>query len=168
MIDSEGSAIGMITESLVRDYNSTETGFMACISMQAVADLALESGWDPDEKDYFRDNETLAVIKLALPSTRKINPHSHDIKILVYDDNRYVCIEFESDSSECRDLAISAFSSVCPLSLDLVEGSRILATPIGNPSPSILMSASQQARDILLASGYSLVRERFTGARDWA
>jgi hypothetical protein len=162
IINSEGKAIGLVTESLVRDNNAVETGFMACLSIAAVADLALSCGWNPDEREYYQDIESLASIKLALPNTAKLNPHAHDMKIYVYDDDRDVFIEISCFNKLDRDLAVNAFNSVCPLHTGTVEGSNLLTTPIDNPSSGLLKQASKEARDVLLASGYCLVREKFS------
>lgn len=162
IINAEGKAIGLVTESLVRDSNAAETGFMACLSISAAAELALKCGWNPDEHEYYRDIESLVSIKLALRSTARLNPHAHDLKMSVYDDDRDVYFEVSCFNEQGRDLAVRAFSSICPLNVNLTENHTLLATPVGNPSPTLLKQASQTARDALCASGYSLVRERFT------
>ncbi|WP_306480726.1 serine protease [Limnobacter sp.] len=168
IINSEGKAIGLVTDSLVRDSNAIETGFMACLSISAAADLALKCGWDPDEHEYYRDIESLVSIKLALASTARLNLHAHDLTLYVYDDGRDVYIEVSCFNEHDRDLAVRAFSSLCPLNVHQTENHSLLATPVDNPSPALLKQAGQAARDALCASGYSLVRERFTDGWGWA
>lgn len=167
IINDDGKAIGLVTDSLVRDSNAVETGFMACLSISAAAELALKCGWAPEEHEYYRDIESLASIKLALSSTAQLNPHAHDLKMYVYDDNRDVFFEVSCFNEQDRDLAVSAFSSICPLNVHMTENHTVLATPVDNPSPTLLKQASQTARDALCASGYSLVRERFTDGWGW-
>lgn len=162
IINNDGKAIGLVTDSLVRDSNAVETGFMACLSISAAADLALQCGWDPDKNEYYRDIESLASIKLALESTARLNPHAHDLKIYVYDDDTDVFIEVCCFNEQDRNLAVSAFSSICPLNVNTTEHDSLLATPVNNSSSALLKQASQAARDALITSGYSLVRERFT------
>lgn len=169
IINDDGKAIGILTDSLVRDSNAVETGFMAGLSISAAADLALECGWAPEENVYYRDIESLAFIKLALSSTAQLNPHAYDLKMYVYDDGRDVYIEVTCMNERDTKLMVSAFSSVCSLNVNMNENHTLLATPKGNPSPSLLKQASQAARDALCASGYSLVRERYTdGWGGWA
>lgn len=168
IINSEGKAIGLVTDSLVRDNNAVETGFMACLSISAAADLAIKYGWDPDEYEYYRDIESLVSIKLALASTARLNPHAHDLSLYVYDDNRDVYFEVSCFNKQDRDLALRAFSSLCPLNVHQTENHSLLATPVDNPSPALLKQAGKAARDTLCASGYSLVRERYTDGWDWA
>lgn len=168
IINTDGNAIGLVTDSLVRDGNAVETGFMACLSISAAAELALKCGWDPDEHEYYRDIESLASIKLALASTARLNPHAHDLEMYVYDDDRDVYFEVSCFNEQDRSLAVSAFSAICPLNVNLIENHTLLATPVDNPSPTLLKQASQTARDALCASGYSLVRERFTAGWGWA
>ncbi|WP_254618009.1 S1 family peptidase [Vibrio metschnikovii] len=162
IISDDGNAIGLVTDSLVRDSNAVETGFMACLSISAAAELALKCGWDPDENEYYRDIESLASIKLALASTARLNPHAHDLKMYVYDDGRDVFFEVSCFNEQVRNLAVSAFSSLCPLSIHTTENHTLLATPVGNPPSALLKQASQAARNALFSAGYSLVRERFT------
>ncbi|WP_027147824.1 S1 family peptidase [Methylobacter tundripaludum] len=162
IISNDGTAIALVTESLVRDSNAVETGFMACLSITAAADLALSCGWDPDDREFYRDIESLASIKLALSSTAKLNPHAHDAQIYVYDDDRDVYIKISCFSEQDRNLAANAFNSMCPINVNITEAESLLATPSGNPSPGLLEKASQVARDALLATGYCLVRERFS------
>ncbi|EIT7132644.1 serine protease [Vibrio natriegens] len=162
IINDEGQAIGLVTDSLVRDSNAVETGFMACLSISAAAELALKCGWDPDESEYNKDIESLASIKLALTSTARLNPHAHDLKMYVYDDGRDVFVEVSCFNEQDRNLAESVFSSLCPLKIHKTENYTLLATPVDNPSPILLKQASKAARDALFTSGYSLVRERFT------
>ena len=168
IINSEGHAIGLVTDSLVRDSNAVETGFMACLSISAAADLALKYGWNPDEHEYYRDIESLVSIKLALTSTARLNPHAHDLALYVYDDNRDVYFEVSCFNEEHRDIAVRAFSSICPLNVHQTENYSLLATPVDNPSPDLLRQAGKAARDTLCASGYSLVRERYTDGWGWA
>jgi len=168
IINDDGKAIGLVTDSLVRDSNAVETGFMACLSISAAAELALKCGWDPDDHEYYRDIESLASIKLALLSTARLNPHAHDLEMYVYDDNRDVFFEVSCFNEQDRSLAVSAFSSICPLNINMTENYTLLATPVDNPSPALLKQASQAAQDALYASGYSLVRERFTDGWGWA
>ncbi|GIU35999.1 serine protease [Shewanella schlegeliana] len=162
IINDDGKAIGLVTESLVRDSNAVETGFMACLSITAAADLALKCGWDPDETEYQRDIESLVTVKLALPSTTELNPHEHDFQIYVYDDGRDVFIEISCFSKKEREQAVNAFVAVCPLNIHKIEDCTLLATPVDNPSPKLLKQASYAARDALLDLGYSLVKERYT------
>ncbi|MBV1790800.1 serine protease [Marinobacterium sp. D7] len=168
IINHEGKAIGIVTDSLVRDSNAVETGFMACLSISAAADLALKYGWNPDDHEYYRDIESLVSIKLALASTARLNPHAHDLTLYVYDDNRDVYFEVSCFNEEDRDLAVSAFNSICPLNVNLTENHSLLATPVENPSPALLKQAGEAARDALCASGYSMVRERYTDGWGWA
>ena len=162
IISKEGKAIGIITESLVRDNNAVETGFMSCLSIAAVANLALSCGWSPDEWEYYQDIESLASIKLALPHTKKLNPHAHDMKIYVYDDDRDVFVEISCFNERHRELAVNTFNSMCPLHAVEAKGPNLFATPIDNPSSALLKQASKNTRDALLAAGYCLVRERFS------
>jgi len=113
VINSDGKAIGLVTDSLIRDSNAVETGFMACLSISAAADLALKYGWDPDEHEYYRDIESLVFIKLALASTARLNPHAHDLALYVYDDGRDVYFEVSCFNEKDRNLAVRAFSSIC-------------------------------------------------------
>ena len=168
IINLEGKAIGLVTDSLVRDSNAVETGFMASLSISAAAELALKYGWDPDEHEYYRDVESLVSIKLALASTARLNAHAHDLTLYVYDDNRDVYFEVSCFNEQDRDLAVSSFSSICLLNVHRTEDHTLLATPVGNPSPALLKQAGQAARDALCASGYSVVRERFTDGWGWA
>ncbi|WP_421280871.1 S1 family peptidase [Aeromonas taiwanensis] len=168
IINAEGQAIGLVTDSLVRDSNAVETGFMACLSISAAADLALKHGWDPDEHEYYQDIESLVSIKLALTSTAQLNPHAHDLLLYVYDDNRDVFFEVSCFNEEHRDIAAEVFSSMCPLCINQKENHTLLATPVGNPSPELLRQAAKAARDSLCSSGYLLVRERYTDGWDWA
>jgi V8-like Glu-specific endopeptidase len=162
IINDEGKAIGLVTESLVRDSNAVETGFMACLSITAAADLALKYGWDPDETEYYRDIESLVTVKLALLTTTKLNPHAHDFQIYVYDDGRDVFIEMSCFSTKEREQAVNAFIAICPLNIHKIDGCTLLATPVDNPDPKLLKQASHAARDELLNLGYSLVKERYT------
>jgi len=167
ILNDNGNAIALVTDSLVRDCNAVETGFMACLSITAVADLALNCGWEPDDNDFDQDIESLANIKLALSSTAKLNPHAHDAQIYVYDDDRDVFFEISCVNEQHRNLAADAFNSVCPIKIRTTEGASLLATPRDNPRPALLKHASQYARDTLLASGYCLVRERFSKGWNW-
>jgi hypothetical protein len=162
IINDRGEAIGVVTDSLCRNDQVVETGFMACISISAAAELALKYGWDPDDHEYYRDIESLATIKLALTNTARLNPHAFDLKLSVYDDNRDVFIEVSCFDESVRNLVISSFSLICPLNINMTEGYSLIATPIDNPPPILLKRAAEAARDMLCASGYSLVRQRFT------
>lgn len=162
IINDKGEAIGVITDSLCHNGQAAETGFMACISISAAAELALKCGWDPDEYEYYRDIESLVTIKLALANTARLNPHAFDLEFSVYDDDRDVFIDVSCYDESIRNLVISSFSKICPLHTNRTEGYSSLATPIDNPSSILLKRAAEFTRDVLCSSGYTLVRERFT------
>jgi V8-like Glu-specific endopeptidase len=166
VLDESGIAIGLVTESLVRDNHLVETGFFTCLSISAAASLALDSGWSPDESTFFKDIDSLAWVKLALPSTIKLNPHMHDASIYVYDDDRDVYVSFSCNDPVIIDAAESAFSSVCPLGERTLVENELIWMPKNNPPSRALERAAIAARDALVAKGLCVVAERFSGG--WA
>lgn len=166
VLNELGLAIGLVTESLVRDNNPVEAGFFTCLSISAAASLALKSGWSPDDSAFYNDLDSLVWIKLALPGTARLNPHAHDASIYVYDDDRSVYVSFSSHDPSVLNIAESAFASVCPLyERELVEN-EVIWTPKNNPRASDLEKAAIAARDALIAAGFYLVAEKFSGG--WA
>lgn len=163
IINEEGQAIALITESLCLNNQTSEAGFMSCLSISAATDLALEHGWNPDENTYYQDLESVAFIKLALSDTARLNPYAHDIAIYVYDDDRDVYFEISGVNKTARDLAFEAFNAECPSSVVKLEDNHtLIAFPQDNPSVDLLKKASRASRDALSALGYLLVRERYT------
>ena len=166
LIDESGLAIGLVTESLVRDNHPVEAGFFTCLSISAAATLALESGWSPDDSIFYKDIDSLAWVKLALPDTARLNPHTHDASIYVYDDDRDVYVSFSCHDPEVVNIAESAFASICPLHERQLVESGLIWTPKNNPSSSELERAAIVARDSLIAAGFRVVSQRFSGG--WA
>lgn len=166
VLDESGLAIGLVTESLVRDNNPVESGFFTCLSISAAVSLALNSGWSPDDSVFYKDLDSLVWVKLALPETIKLNPHTHDASIYVYDDDRDVYVSFSSHDPKVLNIAESAFASVCPLYERQLVESEVICTPKNNPRASDLEKAAVAARDALIAVGFRLVAEKFSGG--WA
>ena len=166
VLDESGIAIGLVTESLVRDNHLVETGFFTCLSISAAASLALESGWSPDDSIFYKDIDSLAWVKLALPNTFRLNPHTHDAGIYVYDDDRDVYINFSCHDPEVVNVAEAAFASICPLHERQLMENEFIWTPMNNPPSSELERAAITARDALVAVGFRVVSERFSGG--WA
>lgn len=165
VIDESGIAIGLVTESLVRDNHPVEAGFFTCLSISAAASLALESGWSPDCSIFYEDIDSLAWVKLALPDTARLNPHTHDASIYVYDDDRDVCVSFSSHDTNVINIAESAFAMICPLHERQLVENELIWIPKGNPCSSELERAAISARDALIAAGFRVVSERFSGGR---
>jgi hypothetical protein len=166
VLDETGLAIGLVTESLVRGNNPVESGFFTCLSISAAASLAFKSGWSPDDSVFYKDLDSLVWVKLALPETTRLNPHTHDASIYVYDDDRDVYISFSSHDPNVLNIAESAFASICPLyERQAVEGEMIW-TPKNNPRACDLERAAVAARNALIAAGFRLVAEKFSGG--WA
>ncbi|WP_083966241.1 S1 family peptidase [Dyella thiooxydans] len=165
VIDEAGLAIGLVTESLVRDNHPVEAGFFTCLSISAAADLAIRSGWSPDDSVFYRDIESLAWVKLAMPETVRLNPHAHDASIYVYDDDRDVIITFSSHDQNALSIAESAFASICPLHERELVNDQWIWTPKNNSPASELKHAAIAARDALIATGFCIVAERFSGGR---
>lgn len=163
VIDETGHAIALVTESLVRDSHLVETGFFTCLSISPAASLALKSGWTPHDSIFYRDIESLAWVKLALPETSRLNPHVHDVSIYVYDDDRDVYVAFSSHELAVMEIAEAAFASVCPLHEHQVAGGELIWTPKGNPSSNDLVRATTAARDALVGAGFCVVSERYSG-----
>jgi V8-like Glu-specific endopeptidase len=166
VIDESGVAIGLVTESLVRDNSPVESGFFTCLSISAAASLALKAGWSPDDSVFYKDLDSLVWVKLALPETARLNPHTHDASIYVYDDDRDVYVSFSSHDPNVLNIAESAFASVCPLSERQLVESGVIWTPKNNPHASELEKAAIAARDALVIAGFCLVAEKFSGG--WA
>ncbi|WP_413472486.1 S1 family peptidase [Shewanella baltica] len=163
VLDESGVAIGLVTESLVKDHNFVETGFFTCLSISPAASLALESGWSPNDSIFYKDIDSLAWVKLALPNTTKLNPHAHDASIYVYDDDRDVYVSFSCHDPDVVNIAESAFATICPLHERQLVESELIWTPKNNPPSSQLESAAIAARDALIKVGFSVVSERFSG-----
>lgn len=162
VLDARGEAIALVTESLVRNDQAVEAGFFTCLSISAAAQLALGFGWSPDEAVYYPDIESLATIKLALPETVRLNPHAHDINVVVYDDDRDVAISFECADPQAAARARAAFEEVCPLQGPWGDD-RLIWTPNGNPDEQLLEAAARAARDALVGQGFRVVTQRFSG-----
>jgi hypothetical protein len=168
LINSDGEVIGLATDRLALDSKTDGRGFMGFISITAAADLALKSGWAPDMREYYGDIATVAHIKLALTSTAKLNLHACELTIYVYDDDHDFYFEVICANEEHRNIAIKAFSSICPLKDKNIEDhhsdSRVFANGeiVGNPSRGSLQRAGKAARDRLCAIGYSVIRERYS------
>lgn len=166
LIDESGCAIGLVTESLVRDNHPVEAGFFTCLSISAAATLAFESGWSPNDSVFYKDIDSLAWVKLALPDTAKLNPHTYDASIYVYDDDNDVFVSFSCHDPEIVNIAESAFASICPLHERQLVEKELIWTPRNNPSSSELESATIVARESLIAAGFIVVAQRFSGG--WA
>jgi hypothetical protein len=166
VIDEAGLAIGLVTESLDKDNQPVENGFLACLSISAAASLALSSGWSPDDSVFYKDIETLAWVKLALPKTARLNPHTYDASIYVYDDDRDVFVSFSSQDPEVLNIAETAFASICPLHEGQPVENELILIPKNNHSASELERAAVAARDALITAGFRVVAEKFSGG--WA
>jgi V8-like Glu-specific endopeptidase len=166
VIDESGRAIALVTESLVRDNHLVETGFFTCLSISSAASLALKSGWTPHDSIFYKDIESLAWVKLALPETARLNPHAYDASIYVYDDDRDVYVNFSCHESAVMEIAEAAFASICPLHEHQVVEGELIWTPKDNPSSNELVRATTAARDALVGAGFCVVSERYSGG--WA
>ncbi|WP_339514411.1 S1 family peptidase [Pseudomonas sp. RL_15y_Pfl2_60] len=166
LIDESGLVIGVVTASLVKNNQPAEIGFFTCLSISAAASLALQSGWSPDDSIFYKDIDSLAWVKLALPNTVKLNPHTHDVSIYVYDDDRDVYVSFLSHDPKAVGIAESAFISICPLHCHQLVGNELIWIPKNNPCSSELERAAIAARDALTAVGFRVVSERFS--RGWS
>lgn len=166
VLDESGVAIGLVTEALVRNDSGAETGFFTCLSISAAASLALTAGWSPDDKTFYRNIEALAWVKMALPTTNKLNPHSHDVSIYVHDDDRDVYVGFAGNDTEIINVAEAAFSAICPLHEQRIEEGENLWLPKENPPYFELQNAAKAARDSLIKRGFLVVSERFS--EGWA
>lgn len=162
IIDENGHAIALVTEGLVWDHNAAETGFMACLSCSAAADLAISAGWDADAAGFYRDIESLVSIKMAQKDTMKLNPHIYDMRIYIYDDDRDVYIEISCLDSKDRQLAVDTFHAICPIRIHQRNDVGIFATPVDNPSAELLVKTGKAVRETLTSVGYHTVNQRFT------
>ncbi|KGD79705.1 hypothetical protein HA49_01690 [Tatumella morbirosei] len=163
IINDKGRAIALVTDSLCLNDQALETGFMACISISSAVELACNHGWDPDANDFYPNIESLAIIKLALKNTAKLNPHAFDFILTVYDDDRDVCIEFNCSNENIIDLAVQYFNSICPIHSNIHEKGYLLATPVSISPSWLLKKAAKEAKDgVIKEYDYILVRERFT------
>lgn len=153
-----GHAIGLVTESLLKNDVPAELGFMSvlntevihkCITQHYAHDL-VEFGvfYDPDPLIHYQMTKTDE--KLAL------NKRLYNANIRVFDDGRDVFVELSCSHSVDLALTYAAFNGVVPLNVIQKQSGDgyIFAIPKNTPSSEDLMNAAKSAKENFEQFGY--------------
>lgn len=164
VLDQEGRAVALVTESLGQDGAPAETGYMSLLSIAPAVDLASEKcGFSLHDGEPGRYSDALFAARFANPAATPLNSLIYDANIYVYDDDRDVFMQIDCVDEVLRAAAVEAFSAVVPLHRDVGVDGAIL-TPQGNPPAADLLKAGEHAAAVLIAAGY---REVFTERSQW-
>ncbi|WP_434999700.1 S1 family peptidase [Vibrio scophthalmi] len=158
LVISEGEfALGIVTESLVENHSSAETGFMSVLSIESIfACISHHYSIPLNVALSYEHSEDLVAVKLTKPSLVRLNPRIYCANIYVYDDDRDVFIELECSDSNDLAAAYAAFNSITPIQVQTGQSrpGYIFAIPTTNPPSSQLIGAAEAAKQVLTTAGY--------------
>ena len=157
VLDRFGRVIGVVTDSLIKDFNAVETGYMAVLNISAVIE-ELRNHFDYDflENDVWLEFGGLIDIKLILPDcqARELNGFAVNARINVYDNDPDTCVEIQCVNRALMMKAVEEFIAhaggkvVEEISGDAYCGIEVYA------SPGVLKEAALRAKDVFVAHGY--------------
>lgn len=153
-----GYAIGLVTESLLKDDVPAELGFMSILNTEVIHKCVTQHyEHELVEFGVFYDWEPLIHFQLTKSTEQTdLNERLHNANIRVFDNGTDVFIELSCSNS--IDLAVSyaAFNGVVPL--DVVHKQSgdgyIFAIPKVNASEQQLIEAATSAKSIFENVGY--------------
>lgn len=158
VLSEYGHALGVVTESLIRDEAPPEVGFMSVLSVEAIYSCLAEFfTLEISEFWAYSDSSTLILIKMTKPDLARLNPRLFNTTISIYDDDRDVFVELKSYDSEALADAYSAFNSVTPVVI-VESQSRpgyLFLLPTENPPATILKEAARAAQDSFHLNGFA-------------
>lgn len=157
VLDRFGRVIGVVTDSLIKDFNAVETGYMAVLNISSVIE-ELRNHFDYDflENDVCLDFGGLIDIKLMLPGyqARELNGFAVDARINVYDNDPDTCAEIQCVDRALMTKAVEEFIThaggevVEEISNDVCCAIEVYA------SPGVLKEAALKAKDVFVGHGY--------------
>ena len=159
-----GQVIGIVTESLIMNGESAESGFMSILCIEPVIkELINFYNFDLDAHDINWNAwwEPLYAAKLSnkTSSNNKLNPRISDAEIYIYDDDRDVFGEIKCDNAQILEEALMSFKKICEIDIDDEDSTSTFKRffPDGRASESILQKAALSAVQIFLDANYKLI-----------
>lgn len=159
VLSEYGHALGLVTESQIRNDIPPELGFMTVLAVEPIYKCI-------NENFSYDENEELAYVhscmqRYCLTHERlaKLNPRLVSISITLFDDDRDVFIELTSNDSESLRLAFSAINRITPVGIvdSLSRTGYIFVLPKENPPKAALEKAVNEAIKELNRKGYTWV-----------
>ena len=155
VLDISGAAIALVTESLGRNGEPAETGYMSLLSIEAVVDLATEIYGACFDGGYpHHDRETLFAARFSHKSARSLNSLIYDASLYIYDDDRDLFVQIVCDDVSVIASAVTAFDAVVPIEEVDVDDGPPLFFPTNNPPAALLVRAAEAAVLAIEAAGY--------------
>ncbi len=122
VLAKSGQVIGIVTESLIMNGESTESGFMSILCIEPVIkELINVYNFDLDAHNINWNAwwEPLYAAKLSNTTSpnNQLNPRISDAEIYLYDDDRDVFAEIKCDNPQILEEALIAFKKFVKLIL---------------------------------------------------
>jgi hypothetical protein len=152
-----GYALGMVTESLGKNNEPAELGFMSVLGVEALH-KCINEHFKLDQIDWLLEVSSWDFIKIRLSkeSVVHLNPRLSEASIRVYDDDRDVFGEITCGDVGTLSHAFSAFNSKCNIEIvdQFSRPGYMLFTMKENPSKECLEGAAQAAKLAFIENGY--------------
>ncbi|KYN80444.1 hypothetical protein ATY37_08150 [Vibrio cidicii] len=153
-----GHAIGLVTESLLKDDVPAELGFMSVLNVEVIHKCVTQHfEYELVEFGVFYDSDPLVHIQLTKDRKKtELNERLYNANIRVFDDGTDVFIELSCSHSIDLAVAYAAFNGVVPLTVIQKQSSDgyIFAIPKENASEHDLIKAATSAKEIFENVGY--------------
>lgn len=149
-LDTSGTALALVTESLGKHDAPVETGYMSLLSIEPAVDLAAEKfGFSTHGSYPGRYSDTLFAAKFSNPNARPLNSFIYDASLYVYDDDRDVFVEFNCGDEALLTAALATFNAITPLRRNQVD-EQYVSTPLSTTHPQACCSKpGKQSRRFL-------------------
>lgn len=158
-----GKVIGIVTESLIMNGQSAESGFMSILCIESVIkELIRIYNFDLDLHDINWNAwwEPLYAAKLSNKTSpnNKLNPRISDAEIYIYDDDRDVFGEIKCDNAQILEKALTSFREICEIDIYEEDSTSTFKRFMpDNVSEYTLQKAAIRAVQVFLDAEYKLI-----------
>jgi V8-like Glu-specific endopeptidase len=164
VLEKSGQVIGIVTESLIMNGESTGSGFMSILCIEPVIkELINFYNFDLEAHNINWNAwwEPLYAAKLSnkISSNSQLNPRISDAEIYLYDDDRDVFAEIKCDNAQILETALMSFRKICEIDIYDEDSTSTFKRfiPDGALSEYTLQKAALSAVQIFLEANYKLI-----------
>lgn len=162
VLAKSGQVIGIVTESLIMNGESTESGFMSILCIEPVIkELINVYNFDLDAHNINWNAwwEPLYAAKLSNTTSpnNQLNPRISDAGIYLYDDDRDVFAEIKCDNPQILEEALIAFKKICEIDIDDEDSASTFRRFFPDGSEYTLQKAALSAVQVFLDGNYKLI-----------